>query len=105
MSAFVDMRKLQKLYGGLGQFMLTRSFLYDTPPAALQAVMFGLIIISAEQYWEGDRIIYRAFGPEFEEVEFGALVPEYDAIINTSTYSDEEEPAYYVQWVKRNNRG
>ena len=96
----MDIRELQKLYGGLGQFSLSKRFLYDAPPGVIQAIMFGLIVISAEHYWEGDRIMYRGFHPDFKEIEIGAMAPEYDAVVHQEPAVNDPEIIHYrVEWV------
>lgn len=93
------MRKLQKLYGGIGEFEISLSYLMDSPPEAIRAIMFGLIIISSEANWECNRLIYRAFGSGFREVEFGEKIPRYDAIVSEK-YSERDGGGFFytVEW-------
>jgi hypothetical protein len=102
---FVDMRELQKLYGGLGEFEIHRHDLYTMEPEELQALMFGLIVISAEPSWDMDRIVYRAFCPDFDEVELGAMIPKYVPVL-TKAYDfrhreNDSGCSYTVEWQHR----
>lgn len=97
---FVDMRELQDRFGGLGQFYMDRRSLYTMKPGAIQAIMFGLIVVSAEIYWEGNKIIYRAFGPEFEYIKSGNIIPEYEVVV-TEQKLELGEIIYHVKWTKK----
>ena len=96
------MRELQKFYGGLGQFSIPKRLLCELEPGMMQTIMFGLIVVSAEHYWVGDRIVYRAFGPEFKEIDIGDMVPEYDVLITRDPIPDQPNAFQYsVKWTPK----
>jgi hypothetical protein len=98
---YLDIRELQKQYGGLGQFVVAKLFLLKSDPALLQAIFFGMIILSAEHNWEGNAIIYRGFHPDFKEIEKGAVVTDYK-LYYAKEYEEDDDLAgnyhYRIEW-------
>ena len=58
--------------------------------------MSGLVIQDARHAAAQDAIEYIAIGPEFDEIEQGALIPEYMAIMDC----DEEGVVTLKEWRK-----
>jgi hypothetical protein len=79
----------------LGRFTISRP-LIDKCPEFLAAMMAELLFLPlrTEALLESNVIEYFGISPEFEEIGYGTIVPEYRIIINDSYDEDSDEHTY-----------
>lgn len=69
---------LFKRYGRrLGRFVFTKRLLEEPNLNRIKKVMAKVVILRAEYDPSYDGFAYIAFSEEFDEIEFGAMIPEY----------------------------
>lgn len=68
----------------VGTFQVSTAILRDLPLYADAAsnIFHRMVVLRAEQDWQRDVINYMASHPDFDEIEHGAVVPEYVAVFH-----------------------
>ena len=77
----------------LGRFLIPTS-LMERDPDIVRAVMGRCVILRAEHLYYGEQIDYVATSPDFDELEEGLMIPEYDVIIH--------DPSGMIEFKKQN---
>jgi len=75
-----------------GRFFVSGRFFWDLKPDEGTNLFHRMVVVRVEQQINADRIEYTAVHPDFEPLEPGHLIPEYNAV-----FHDGE---IYPQWVK-----
>ena len=65
----------------VGKFNIDR-YLIDNDPSSVRKIMGQCIVIRAEHMFMNDAVEYIAISDHFDNRERGALIPEYNVIIN-----------------------
>jgi len=79
----------------LGRFMIDGMTLI-TNLDSLVVMMSGLVVVAARHALTKDATEYVAIGPDFDEIERGSLIPEYQAIM----HQDEDGVITRLHWER-----
>jgi hypothetical protein len=64
-----------------GRFRISAEYVKENPAYGVAAIV-GLAIVRAEHMFVWDAIEYHAIGPDFAELQEGAVIPEYKPIMH-----------------------
>ena len=65
----------------IGRFAMSRQ-LVERDPETARAVMGRCIVVRCEMMYEHDTLEYIAISPDFDEVPYGEIAPEYSVAIS-----------------------